>query len=180
MLNGLPSILSASAPLVGNYYSIATTTVGAGGVASITFSSIPSTYTHLQLRVIVRGSANASIYVDSNSDTTNYARHRLTGDGSATASSGVASPTRALFAGLNGISNTANIFTTVVWDVLDYTNTNKNKTSRYMLGTDYNGSGQIEFGSSVWLSTSAVTSLTLTPSTGTLAQYSSFALYGVL
>lgn len=33
-----------------DYDSIATTTVGAGGAASITFSSIPSTYQHLQIR----------------------------------------------------------------------------------------------------------------------------------
>ena len=68
-----------------NYYSIATATVTSGGTASITFSSIPSTYTHLQLRGFVR--MNRADYADNlsirfNSDSSsNYYSHGVRGDG---------------------------------------------------------------------------------------------------
>ena len=41
----------------GNYVSIATATVTSGGASTITFSSIPSTYTHLQIRILGRGAS---------------------------------------------------------------------------------------------------------------------------
>ena len=64
----------------GAYDSIATSTVGAGGAASIVFSSIPSTYTHLQIRGIVRISAIAEMRMQFNGDTaTNYSWHELSG-----------------------------------------------------------------------------------------------------
>ena len=43
-----------------SYYQIGTTTVGAGGSSSITFSSIPATYTHLQIRGIASNTANVN------------------------------------------------------------------------------------------------------------------------
>jgi hypothetical protein len=65
--------------LVGNdpyiptdFESIATTTVGSTSVANIEFTSIASTYTHLQLRVFLFGvnaTATGSINVQFNSDT---------------------------------------------------------------------------------------------------------------
>jgi len=73
----------------GAYESIATTTVGSGGASTITFSSIPSTYTHLQIRSINRNTRGlsgmvATLAMSFNSDVTagNYYRHRLEGDGS--------------------------------------------------------------------------------------------------
>ena len=69
-----------------SYESIATTTVGSGGTASITFGSIPSTYTHLQVRGILQ-SARATFSRDEykitiNSDTgTNYDSHNIYGSG---------------------------------------------------------------------------------------------------
>ena len=75
----------------GSYDSIATTTVGAGGTTSITFSSIPQTYTHLQLRMLTigNGSNTASGFMALNCDSTstNYYTHYLYGNG-ATAAAG--------------------------------------------------------------------------------------------
>ena len=63
----------------GAYDSIATTTVGAGGASSITFSSIPSTYTHLQVRITAKGNRGIVIenaYLTFNGDSgTNYNAH---------------------------------------------------------------------------------------------------------
>ena len=65
-------------------------------------------------------------------------------------------------------------------DILDYTNTNKNKTVRVLQGFDENGSGVVAFNSFLYsTNTNAITSLTLTSSGTSFAQYSSFALYGI-
>jgi hypothetical protein len=162
-----------------NFYSIATTTVGSGGTPSITFNSIPSTYTHLQIRGIVQTSSLAASWVDFNSDSaTNYARHRLSGDGANPAASGVIT-TRGAIAGASSIATTANTFGAFVMDILDYSNTNKNKVARALYGEDLNGSGGIELDSFVWLNTAAITTITFTPTAGNFTQYSQFALYGV-
>jgi hypothetical protein len=170
--------------LAGSYYSIATTTVGVGGASSITFSSIPSTYTHLQIRLLGRTNrAAASDYVTIilNSDSgANYSYHYLQGDGSS-ATAGASTGSVYLFLDkLPGANASANVFGAAVFDLLDYTNTSKYKTNRSLGGYDNNGDGIIEFDSGNWRSTSSVTAITLTPGAGTLfSQYSSFALYGV-
>jgi hypothetical protein len=47
---------------VGDFESIATVTVGGGGAATVEFTSIPATYTHLQLRYIAQKTSNGSNY----------------------------------------------------------------------------------------------------------------------
>ena len=68
-----------------NFYSLATTLVGAGGSSTVTFSSIPSGYKHLQIRAIARTNRSAGVDIMSmrmNSDTgNNYADHLVYGDG---------------------------------------------------------------------------------------------------
>lgn len=187
MLNNIVGFLGEGvAASTNSYESIATVTVGAGGSSSISFTSIPSTYKHLQVRLIGRsdrGGGNNGDYIKltMNSDTgANYADHQLTGDGS-TAATSVA--TSANFIRMNRIaatSSTTNVFGTIVMDILDYQNTNKYKTTRQLGGNDTNGSGDVWFISGLWQSTSAISSLTLTVGGGTnFLQYSSFALYGV-
>jgi hypothetical protein len=171
---------------VGDYESIATTTVGAGGTASITFSSIPSTYTHLQIRGIIRndasGGGGAEATLQFNSNTSNYVTlHQIYGSGSsAVASSDLTQPSR-IYPSFNPKSGaTANVFSGFVMDILDYGNTNKNKTVRTLSGWDANGDGFIIFRSGMWMNTSAISSITIgMESTFNFAQYSSFALYGI-
>jgi hypothetical protein len=65
-------------------------------------------------------------------------------------------------------------------DILDYTSTNKNKVGRHIGGVDYNGSGGVYLGSSLYSTTSAISSISLTSNNGqNFLQYSSFALYGI-
>jgi hypothetical protein len=165
-------------------FPIASTTVGAGGVASITFSSIPQTFTHLQIRGLGRGttsfSAGLSFYMQFNSDTgNNYGGHQVYGDGSTTGSN--SNLTRAnTIAGqvFADSSASSNVFGDVVADILDYTNTNKNKTVRVLGGFDNNGNGRVSLSSSLWLNTSAISNIVISTD-GNLVQYSSFALYGI-
>tara|TARA_R110000822_G_C15023053_1_gene463332 strand:- start:46 stop:603 length:558 start_codon:yes stop_codon:yes gene_type:complete len=163
-----------------DYDSIATVTVGSP-VSSISFSSIPATYKHLQIRSIGRSvSTNHSINLNFNGDTTSTAYwHMLYGTGSS--ANAYAVSTAYMFAGYQGRStDAANIFSANVTDILDYANTNKYKTIRTLGGYDTNGSGELGLSSGSWASTSAVTSIVLTTgNAANFAQYSSFALYGV-
>lgn len=168
----------------GAYESIATTTVGAGGASSIIFSSIPSTYTHLQIRGIGRdtqASGAHSLRLQFNGDTgSNYTYHALTGDGSS-ASAGALTAQATQYPGyLIGTSGGSNVFAATIIDILDYTNTNKNKVTRTLSGIDNNGSGNIGLFSGMWSNTAAITSISLLPlASTTFTQYSSFALYGI-
>ena len=172
-------------PVTNSYESIATVSVGAGGSSSISFSSIPSTFKHLQIRGIARSSRSASgsyLKIQLNGDTANnYANHGLFGNGSSAGAYAVTTTDHAGEAYITAASDTASAFGASVWDILDYTNTNKNKTVRAMTGADVNGTnGQLRFASGVWLSTSSVTSLTLTDgNAANFVEYSQFALYGI-
>ena len=169
----------------GAYESIATTTVGSGGTATITFSSIPSTYTHLQIRSLSKmtstaGSNDDGYIIRANSDTgSNYAWHMIYGVGSGSAfSTGGSSQTRMYPYGLPFAGN--NGWGAMVTDVLDYGSTSKNKTFRYLSGYDDNGDGDVLLASGVWLNSStAISSITFTSPYGNFAEYSSFALYGI-
>ena len=167
----------------GSYESIATVTVGSGGSSTITFSSIPSTYTHLQIRCIARhtgADTDNNIYIQYNSDTaSNYSNHFLRGNGAIVDAGGAANTANPYVLRVSGASSSANIFGVGVVDILDYANTNKFKTVRSLTGHDQNGSGVVFFNSSNWRSTSAITSITLFGIGFNIAQYSQFALYGI-
>ncbi len=178
---------SAQTAGIGDYESIATTTVGSGGASSITFSSIPQTYTHLQIRYIARatgGSATASVYTWYNNDTTlgNSPSHYIQGNGSsasAGARTGGSFGNIQIPSAITGTSGLASSFGVGVIDILDYTNTNKYKTTRALAGNDQNGSGVIDLMSGVFVTnTNAVTRIDL-GADGNFAEYSQFALYGI-
>lgn len=167
-------------PDFGAFESIATSVVGSGGTSTITFSSIPSGYKHLQLRTMARNNGeNISIRMTANSDSSSvYTIHELYGQG--TSALAAAQANIAYYpCGLVGPNSATGVFASAVTDILDYQDTNKFKTMRTSTGYDANGSGYVELTSGVWRSTSAITSITIVPSGGTLVQYSHFALYGI-
>ena len=187
MLNTLAGIIASSggAAAGGDYESIATVTVGSGGSSAITFSSIPSTYQHLQIRGISRnnsggGANNYAGEIRFNSDSgNNYNGHTLYGTGSTAAAYAFGQSTFAYAFDTAGSAATSNAFSVAIIDILDYANTNKYKTIRDLGGYDGNDTnGTVRLLSGLWMSTSAVTSITLTPPYP-FAQYSSFALYGI-
>jgi len=183
---GIMASSTSGANLVGNYESIATVTVGATSVASIDFTSIVATYSHLQIRGIAR-TANAATYgglrlqVGNGSIDTgaNYNTHDLYGDGSTTTASGTTNNTNIYGGTITAASLGANMFGVAVVDILDYANTNKYKTVRTLGGADGNGSGYVGINSGTWRSTSAVNTIKLFSTSGNFTQYSSFALYGI-
>lgn len=167
-----------------SYDSIATVSVGAGGSSTVSFTSIPSTYKHLQIRGIARTNRSSlldGVGVQLNSDTgTNYGYHTLLGSGASAVVDVALSLTKmtaAIVAGNTATSGAMGIF---VADILDYTNTSKYKTMKSLGGYDANGNGYSSFYSGLWRNTSAITSITLSSTDATgLLQYSSFGLYGI-
>ena len=169
-----------------SYESIATVTLGSAQ-ATIEFTSIPSTFKHLQVRFIARNSgSNVNGYqaLQYNNDTTNgnyYFYHYLEGDGSS-ATAGAGGTNALSLAGRSaGANATANNFGVGVIDILDYANTNKNKVHRVLTGTDNNGSGLVELSSGQWYSNSAITSIKFLAGAGgyNFASGTQFALYGI-
>jgi hypothetical protein len=174
----------------GSYESIATVTVSSA-TSSIVFSSIPSTYTHLQIRGITRSSSANNydnIWMRFNSDTgSNYASHYLAGNGAAADAYAWSSETQIRSFYTTGGAASSNVFSVSVLDILDYANTSKNKTTRHSNGFDNNATGTGDYAkgtvvlsSGLWRSTSAVSAIEFTINGGAnFTQYSSFALYGV-
>ena len=178
---GLSSGASAPSP-VGDFESIATFTLGSSQ-SNVEFTNIPQTYTHLQIRGITRSTNNSTLSalgVQFNSTTSGYFLHLLYGDGASALSANGLSSTNASVGVSAGALASANIFSSFIVDILDYNNTNKNKTIRSLTGSDLNGSGQLRLTSSSVVLSNAITSLKFIDANGAnLVQYSSFALYGI-
>jgi hypothetical protein len=172
----------------GAMFPIFAATVGSAGAASITFSNIPSTYTHLQLRTFAKSNnSNANdlggMNTQFNSDATNsYTFHFTygTGSGSPVSSSSGATATSSIVMGFTNSNNyPASTFSLNVIDIIDYKNTNKYKTVRVLGGVDGNGAGFSWLTSGAYNKNDAISSMTITPWSGSFMQYSSFALYGI-
>jgi hypothetical protein len=167
-----------------SYESIATTTL-ATSTATISFSSIPQTYQHLQIRLFARSTTaagNSNAYIQFNGVTlAAYSYHELTGSGSNPAgAAGSASVTGPRICNYPAASSTASMFGAGIIDILDYANTSKNTTYRSSNGNDQNGSGYSILFSGAWYDTNAVTSILIGDNSGgNFVQYTSAALYGI-
>jgi hypothetical protein len=114
-----------------------------------------------------------------NGDTaSNYSWHRLIGNGTAASADAGSTQNYCLTAPTGAPSSTGTPSPGVI-DILDYADTNKFKTVRSLGGSDANGNGSLIYQSSLWRSTSAITSIKLETGSGNYNQHSSFALYGV-
>lgn len=155
----------------------------ASAQANVTFTNIPQTYTHLQLRYIARSAAASTqdvLEIEFNSDATNsnYARHWVQGQGSSAGAYGEADSQDNLR--LTSANNAGTgTFGVGIIDILDYRNTNKFTTTRTLSGIDNNGSGQVALGSGLWKNAAAITSILVKADAGNLSAGSSFALYGI-
>lgn len=178
------SVASAAA---GSYESIASYTVGSGGVSTITFNSIPQTYKHLQIRAITRASAagvSALGEVKANNDSTsgNYVYyHLLTGDQGGSLAAYFDGNGAALGFLLHTVGNggPGNYFSPSIFDIPDYTNTNKWKTFKSQTGFLSSSESQSRLTSTTWKSLSAVDRLDLSISGSNFMQHSQVALYGI-
>jgi len=167
---------------------IASTGTLSGSVGQVFFGDIPQTFTHLQVRTFGRINVNAINSATSglqiNTVGSNvYDGHYLLGNGSA-ASSGRQGFYNAWFTQpyLSANNSGSNVFGVQMIDILDYTNTNKNKTIRAIGGFDDNNAGggaNVGLYSGLWMSTAAITSLTINVSGNLFVAGSRVDLYGI-
>jgi hypothetical protein len=154
--------------------------------ASVTFSSIPQGFKHLQIRAIARtdrGFGNDTLGLRVNGDTgSNYARHILRGTGSSVVSGAVTSTSAWGIQSISASSAETGNFAPVVVDLLDYASTSKNTTMRAINGfhTASYGFYEISLNSGLWMNTAAVTELNFYSITGfNFISGTRFSLYGI-
>lgn len=152
--------------------------------SSVTFTGIPQTYKHLQLRVVGR-TDRASSYdgakIRFNGGTSiDYAFSQLTGNGTAVNAYRDAAALY-WYLGLGSFeaaTSASGAFGVAICDILDAFNTSKNKTMRSLSGSISVPSILLQSG--LWVDTSAISSIAIQPDTGTnWAIGSRFSLYGV-
>ena len=160
------------------YEPIATTTLGTAA-ASITFSSIPATYTDLRLVIVsLNSSNNQDGKLTFNNDTaTNYATTHLYGDGTSASSLRETSTAyMTLFSLSNIVASGASM---AQIDIFSYAG-NTNKTALLQISNDKNGSGTSTRSVGLWRDTSAVNRLDLALTAGNYNTGTTATLYGIL
>jgi hypothetical protein len=182
---GVLSAAAGGAPAGASDYELIESYILGSAQSSVTFSSLgdySSTYKHLQIRWVARsdrGSGAASFWFRFNGDTgSNYANHALYGDTSVV-SFGQTSQNRALITSVLPASGaTANVYSSGVMDVLDWTAT-KNKTVRTLAGYSLSP-GIVQLASGLWMNTGAVTSISLIEGdSSNFVAGSRFSIYGI-
>ena len=180
---------TTAAPDTGVMFPLQVVTVVAA-TSSISFTNIPSTYKHLQIRYLARSARTsdigATMLVQFNSDIgNNYAYHVLYGNGSSSpyAYNGSNTGVMRSYSVASSSSSNTQIYGVGIIDVLDYASTSKYKTLRHLGGHDRNGSGEINLASGLYQQSTitAISSITFTLAEAT-ANYetnSHFALYGI-
>ena len=161
---------------------IASTTVGAGGASSIEFTSINSTYTDLVLYLSVMSSASRPwSYIKFNSVATNYKYVMAIREGGSNyqnytqTTSGLATTAITL-----GVTQQANFASNTRIYIPNYTSTTLAKTAQIRFGAPIDtASGYAGMVAGLSTETGALSSITITPSTGTYSQYTSAYLYGI-
>jgi hypothetical protein len=155
--------------------------------SSVTFSGLASYatagYKHLQIRGVARTDRPTydidTILFQLNSDTgNNYAHHSLTADGSSVTSGGQGNESSMQQYWIPS-NLTTDVFGAFQTDILDFSNTSKNTTLRSMSGFLTSTYTRLRFGSGVWLSTAAVTSIKIySNDAANFLANSRFSLYG--
>ena len=167
--------------MANTYELISSNTVGSGGASSVTFSSIPSTYTDLKMVYSARsdraGQTAELLAISFNGTTTNYARLVLEGNGSSVGS--YKDPIRS-FGIVTASSATSNTFSNGEIYIPNYLSSNYKSYSGDGSAENNATSANIDLDANIWNNTAAITSIAITTyNSNNFVQYSSFYLYGI-
>lgn len=156
------------------YEAIATQTLGSAA-ASVTFSSIPSTYTDLVLVINYTAGTAAKVSFRLNGDSgSNYSRITVDGTGTGTASDLTSNNTEAIVSRFNATTSRSNI----ILQFMNYSNTTTNKS---VIHRHNNAGGQVSTSAMLWDSTAAISRIDLITSNGaTWSSATTANLYGIL
>ncbi len=161
---------------------IASSTVGSGGTANITFSSIPQTYTDLLIKYSLRNglaSAFDNVQLTFNSSTSGYSDRLLYGNGSSALSAN-RSGSEMQYLYQDAANATANTFANGEIYIPNYTGST-NKSVSIDSVTENNATSAIAaLDAGLWANTAAITSINLNGNNGNFVQYSTVYLYGII
>jgi len=166
--------------MANTYTLIASSTVGAGGTTYIEFTSIPSTYTDLLLKVSVRANGGSNTHenyqLDFNGSGANQSYRDIFG-----ANGNVSSGTTTNYINSFPAANaTASTFSNAEWYIPNYTSSNYKPISMDNTSENNGTNGQDTLVAGLWSSTSAITSIRINNYNGNnFAQYSTAYLYGI-
>ncbi len=181
---GLGFFAVAGAAAAAGAFDLLTTTILTSDTSTVTFSNINNytAYKHLQIRAVIQDT-NASILKitlnNTSAGVTTYATHKLLGDGTSVAAQNSSASDHINLTALPARGNQAETFMAWNIDLLDFSNTSRNKTLRIFGGFAETSNNRIGLFSGLWASTAAVTAITLTPTSGSFASTSRFSLYGI-
>jgi hypothetical protein len=163
------------------YTLIASSTVGAGGASSVTFSSIPSTYTDLCLKISARSETTTfALNLTVNGSSSGYSERLLYGEGTFTYSANTSGSLINWLDLQNSSASTANTFSNCDVYIPNYAGSNFKSFSGDTVTEDNAISGNsLYLNAALWSNTAAITSITLTAGSGDVAQYSTAYLYGI-
>lgn len=164
-----------------NTFTLIKAEVLTGSQASVSFTSIPATYTDLVVKLSARcDAAIVNIKITFNSDTaTNYSQTYIYGDGSSAASGRSSSDTNINPFGLNASTYTSNTFSNAEIYVPSYL-VSQNKPVGFFGVTENNAtSAYMMADAGLWRNTAAITSITIAPNANNFVSGSSFYLYGI-
>ena len=156
---------------------ISAVTVGSGGAANIDFSSIPSTYTDLCLKISGREATGASLLFTMriNNSTANQTTRELRGNG-ASASSGT---NTIATIDQNGSGTTASVFGSGEVYLPNYAGSTNKSFSIDAVSENNASTAYMRLSAGLWSQTTAINQLTLYASSGNIAEYSTAYLYGI-
>ena len=171
---GIGFFATAGAGAGGGAFELISTQLITSSTASVTFSSIPQTYKHLQIRYVYKPvSGNATLQGRFNGDSTSaYNQHTLFGNGSSVGSNYSTGSEISQLGYANSLTSYEGFG---VIDILDYSSSSKNTTTRTFRGR----LDEVRVASGLWRNTAAVTSIFLNTDSSTFAAGSRFSLYGI-
>jgi hypothetical protein len=161
-------------------YTLISSNVLSSSAASVTFSSIPSTYTDLVVKASTRNSSGGTCVIATtfNGQSSGYSVTRLRGDGTS-ASSGRTSSATYLYFSLTDSTFTSNTFSNWEMYLPNYLSSTSKAVSNFSVSENNATASYIDTNAGLSNITSAVTSVTLTASGDTFVSGSSFYLYGI-
>jgi len=148
--------------------------VGSGGAASMSFSSIPSTYTDLVIKLSVRGAGVYNVVMSINGSSSTFTYRLLEGDGAAAAS----------YSGTTGrlgntVTTTASTFSSIEIYMPNYAGSTNKSYSVDAVSEANATTAYADLTAGLWSTATAISSLSFSMSTGDFTQYSTAYLYGV-
>ena len=170
--------------MANTYVLIESTTVGSGGVSSVTLGSggtIPQTYTDLKVLYSVRHSVVYNeLHFRFNGSSSSYSAIILNGNGSSSRS--YTEGTTEIHGGLSTPTGyTASTFASGEIYIPNYTTSAYKSVSIDSVQQNNSSTLNLQLVAALWSNTPAITSINFFPATetGTISQYSTFCLYGI-